>query len=35
MNYPKISIVTPNFNGAKYIEETILSILSQNYSNLH
>lgn len=34
MNYPKISIVTPNFNGGEYIEETIQSVLSQNYPNL-
>ncbi len=34
MNYPKISIVTPNFNGDKYLEETIQSVLSQNYPNL-
>lgn len=33
-NYPKISIVTPVFNQVKYIEETILSILSQGYPNL-
>ena len=33
-NHPKISIVTPNFNGGNYIEETILSILGQNYPNL-
>lgn len=33
-NYLKISIITPNYNGAEYLEETIQSILSQNYPNL-
>jgi glycosyltransferase involved in cell wall biosynthesis len=34
ISYPKISIVTPNLNGIKYLEHTILSVVSQNYPNL-
>ena len=32
--FPKISIVTPNFNYGKYLEDTIVSVLSQEYPNL-
>lgn len=31
---PKISIITPNYNGDKFLEKTILSVLLQNYPNL-
>ncbi len=34
MNYPKISIVTPNFNQVHFIEDTIKSVLNQGYPNL-
>ena len=34
MNFPKISIVIPSYNQGQFLEETIVSVINQQYPNL-
>lgn len=34
MKWPRITIVTPNFNMERFLEQTITSVVAQNYANL-
>lgn len=33
-NYPLVSVIIPNYNHARYLDERIQSVMNQTYQNL-
>ena len=34
MNYPLVSVIIPCYNHADFVQETIRSVIEQNYKNI-